>query len=175
MNSRLKWLVDGLERGQQPLARFLVEAADALAQPLDGFDQVVALGGQRRVLGLDLAQLFLGAQVDGAEPFAVAAQLLEVGLDLVERRQLHARLDFGERRDAVRLDLEHVVDFALDVLQPALGAFHPLLGAGAGLARRRQRLERGPGGAVGLRHLVLGLGELVGGFAAAGFGGSRSR
>ena len=30
----------------------------------------------------------------------------------------------------MRLDFEHVVDFALDVGEPALGAFHALLGAG---------------------------------------------
>ena len=130
--------VDGLERGQQPLARLAVEALDALAQPLDGFDQVVALGGQRRVLGLDLAQLFLGAQIDGAEPLAVAAQLFEVFLDLGERRQFGARLDLGERRHGMRLDFQHVVDFALDVGEPAPGAFHALLGAGG---RPRARCE----------------------------------
>ena len=163
--------VDGLERGQQPLARFLVEALDALAQPLDGFDQIVALGGQRGVLGLDLAQLFLGAQIDGAEPLAVAAQLFEVFLDLGQRRQFRARLDLGERRDRMRLDFEHVVDFALDVGKPALGAFHALLGAGAGLAGAGERFERGLGGAVGFRHHALGGGERVGGDAAGGFGG----
>ena len=47
--------VDRRERGQQPLARLLVQADDALAQPRDRLDQVVALGGQRGVLGLDLA------------------------------------------------------------------------------------------------------------------------
>ena len=72
--------VDHLEGGEQPLARFAVEVLDALAQPLDRFDQIVALGGQRGVLGLDLAQFFFGAQIDGAEPFAVAAQPLEIRL-----------------------------------------------------------------------------------------------
>ena len=42
-----------------------------MAQPCDRLDQIVALGGQRGVLRFDLAQLLLGAQVDGAEPFAV--------------------------------------------------------------------------------------------------------
>ena len=100
VNSRLKWSLTVSNEVRQPLARFAVEALDALAQPLDGFDQVVALGGQRGVLGLDLAQLFLGAQIDGAEPLAVAAQLFEVLLDLGERRQLRARLDLGEAGDA---------------------------------------------------------------------------
>ena len=141
MNSRWKWLVDDLERGQQPLARLAVEALDALAQPLDGFDQVVALGGERGVLGLDLAQFFLGAQVDGAEPLAVAAQLFEVFLDLGERRQLGARLDLGERRHGVRLDLEHVVDFVRDVGEPALGAFERSSARAAGFARRSTALR----------------------------------
>ena len=73
--------VDRLERGQQPFARFAVEALDAGAQLLDRLDQVVALGGQRGVLGLDLAQFFLGAEVDGAEALAVAAQFFDLRLD----------------------------------------------------------------------------------------------
>ena len=71
--------------------RLAVEALDALAQPLDGFHQIVAFGGERGVLGLDLAQLFLGVQIDRAEPLAVAAQLFEIFLDLVERRHFVSR------------------------------------------------------------------------------------
>jgi hypothetical protein len=67
------------------------------------------------VLGFDLAQLFLGAQIDGAEPLAVAAQLFEIFLDLGKRRQFRAGLDLGETRNRLWLDLQHVVDFALDV------------------------------------------------------------
>ena len=162
--------VDDLERGQQPLARLAVEALDALAQPLDGFHQVVALGGERGVLGFDLAQLFLGAQIDRAEPLAVAAQLFEIFLDLGKRRQFRARLDLGQSRHALRLDFQHVVDFALDVGEAALGAIHALFGARAGLAGARQRFERNLGGAVGLRHHVLGRGQRVGGDAAGAFG-----
>ena len=55
---------------------------------------------KRGVLGLDLAQLFLGAQIDRAQPLAVAAQLFEVFLDLGERRQFRARLDLGQCRHA---------------------------------------------------------------------------
>ena len=97
---------------------------------------------ERGVLGLDLAQLFLGAQIDRAEPLAVAAQLFEVFLDLGERRQFRARLDLGEAGHGLRLDFQHVVDFALDIGEAALGAIHALFGAGAGLARARQRLQR---------------------------------
>ena len=167
----LEVLVDGLERGQQPLAGFLVEALDALAQPLDGFDQVVALGGQRGVLGLDFAQFFLGAQVDGAQPLAVAAQLFEVFLDLGKRRQFGAGLDLGERGDRVRLDFEHVVDLALDVGKAAAGAFHAFLGAGAGFAGAGERFERRLGLAVGFRHHAFGGGERIGGDTAGAFGG----
>ena len=35
--------VDGAEGGEQPLAALAVEAADPLAQALDGGDQIVAL------------------------------------------------------------------------------------------------------------------------------------
>ena len=171
----LEMAVDDLERGQQPLARLAVEALDALAQPLDGFHQIVAFGGERGVLGFDLAQFFLGAQIDRAEPLAVAAQLFEIFLDLVERRQFDARLDLGETGHGLRLDFQHVVDFALDVGEAAPGAVHALLGAGAGLARARQRFQRNLGGAVGFRHHVLGGGQRVGGDAAGVLGRLRFR
>ena len=162
MNSRLKWPLTTSNEVEQPLARLAVEALDALAQPLDGLDQIVAFGGQCRVLGLDLAQLFLGAQIDRAQPVAVAAQLFEILLDLGEWRQFRARLDLGEAGDGLRLDFEHVVDFALDVGQAALGAFHALFGAGAGFARAGERFERYFGGAVGFRHQGFGGGKRVG-------------
>src|SRR5438309_168387 len=123
--------VDDFERGQQPLARLAVEALDALAQRLDGLHQIVALGGQRGVLGFDLAQLFLGAQIDRTEPLAIPPQLFEILLDLGKRRQLLARLDLGEPGHGLRFDFEHVVDFALDIGKAALGAVHALFGAGA--------------------------------------------
>ena len=87
------------------------------------------------MLGLDLAQLFLGAQVDRAEPLAVAAQAFELFLDRDEIGQRLAFLDLGERGDRRRLDFQHVVDFAPDIGKPALGAFEALLGAGEFLAR----------------------------------------
>ena len=50
------------------------------------------------MLGLDLAQLLLGAQIDGAEPLALAAHAVELGLDVGDVGQLGAGLDLGERR-----------------------------------------------------------------------------
>ena len=60
--------------------------------------QIVALGGERRVLGLDLAQFFLGAQVDRAQPLALAAQPLELFLDLGQLGQRLALLRFRRVR-----------------------------------------------------------------------------
>ena len=124
------------------------------------------------MLGFDLAQFFLGAQIDRAQPLAVAPQLFEIFLDLGKRRQFRARFDLGQTRHGLRLDFQHVVDFALDVDQPALGAVHAFFGAGAGLARARQRFERNLGGAVGLRHRGLGGGQRIGGDAAGVLGRS---
>ncbi len=64
----------------------LVQALDALAQLVDRGDQVVALGGEVVVLLLDLAQLFFGAQIDRAEPLALAAQPLQRRLDVGDDR-----------------------------------------------------------------------------------------
>jgi len=46
---------DHLEGAKQPLTRLAIEALNTLAQPLDGLNEIIALGGQRRVLGLDFA------------------------------------------------------------------------------------------------------------------------
>ncbi len=121
---------------------------------------------QLAVLGLDLAQLLLGAQVDGAEPLALAADAVELGLDLGDVGQLRARLDLGQLGDRGRLDLEHLADFVLDVGEPALGAVEALFGAGGVLARGADRFERGAGVLVGGGERVLGLGQAVGGGAA---------
>ena len=148
----LEMVVDGLERRQQPFARFAVETLDALPQPLDRFDQVVALGGECGVLGLDLAQFFLGTQIDGAEPFAVAAQLFQVLLDLRQCRQFGLRRDLREAGHGLRLDFQHVVDLALDIGKAAPGPFHALFGTRGCFARAGQGFERSLGGAIGFRH-----------------------
>ena len=171
VNSRLKWPLtisnEVSSRSRASRLRLWMPWRSRLMASTRSSRSVV----ERGVLGFDLAQFFLGAQIDRAEPLAVAAQLFEVFLDLGERRQLGARLDLGETRHGVRLDLQHVVDFALDIGEAAPGAFHALFGAGAGLARARQRLQRNLRGAVGFRHQVLGGGQRVGGDAAGGFGG----
>ena len=81
-----------------------------------------------------------------------------------------AGLDLGEAGDGLRLDFEHVADFALDVLEPAPRAFHALLGAGGGFAGAGQRFERQLGDAIGFGHRGFGGGERVGGDAAVVFG-----
>jgi hypothetical protein len=69
-------VVNHLEGAKQALARLAVEALDALPQPLDGLDEVVALGRERLVLGLDLPQFLLGAQVDGPESLSLPPDAL---------------------------------------------------------------------------------------------------
>src|SRR5262249_58657855 len=62
----LEVAVHHFERHEQPLARLAVEALDAVAQPLDRFDQVVALVDEAGMLRLDLPQLLLAPQLDRA-------------------------------------------------------------------------------------------------------------
>ena len=120
---------------------------------------------------LDLAQFLFGAEIDRAEPLALAPQALERGFDLGEIRQRVGRLDLGELRHRRRLDLQHVVNFAADIRKPALGALETLLGAGKFLARGAGCFERGARIAVGLGQRVLGLLQAVGAGAPFGLGG----
>ena len=124
---------------------------------------------------LDLAQFLFGAQIDRAEPLALAPQALERGFDLGEIRQRVGRLDLGELRHRRRLDLQHVVNFAADIGKPALGALETLLGARKILARGAGGFERGARVAVGLGERVLGLLQPVGAGAPFGLGGLRLR
>ena len=106
-----------------------------MAQPLDRFGEIVALGDEAAVLRLDLAQLFLGAQVDRAEPLALAPQLLQPLLDVRDIGQFRARRDLGKRRDVLRLGFEHLADFVRDVGGAALRGLEPLLRARLLVAR----------------------------------------
>ena len=170
-NSFLKCVVHHFERRQQPLARFAVEVLDALAEALDRLDQVVALLGETVMLGLDLAQLFLGAQIDGAEPLALAADAVELGLDVGDVGQLLARLDLGKLGDRRRLDFEHLADLVLDVGEAAVGTGETFLGARGLFTRGADGFERGTRILVGGRERILGFRQPVGGGAALGFGG----
>src|SRR5919201_1878492 len=142
-------IADHLERGEKPLARLAVKILDALTQPLDRFDQVVPLGRERGMLGLDLAQLFLGAQIDRAKPFALAPQPFELDFDLAHLGKRLVRRHAGEARDLGGLDLEHVMDLAGDITEAALAAFEPLLRPRRLLARRAHGFERRALRAVG--------------------------
>ena len=93
-------------------------------------------------------QFLFGAQIDGAEPLALAPQLFEIGLDLGHVRQHRAFGNLGQCRHALRLDLQHLADFMLDIGEAALGAFAALLGAAELLARGAQCIERGAHRAV---------------------------
>src|SRR5262249_41803916 len=106
----LEMPVDDVEGCAQPLTRLAVEVLDAPAQPLDRSAQIVALAREVRVLRADLAQLPLGAQIDRAEPLAVAPQFVELGLDVGELRQRRTGLDAGKRRDALGPDFEQLLN-----------------------------------------------------------------
>ena len=122
------------------------------------------------MLRLDLAQLFLGAQVDGAKPLAVAPQLLQPLLDRRDIGQFRARRDLGKRRDVLRFGFEHLADFMRDVGGAAVRGLEPLLRARLFGARFTRRLERGTRGLVGFGERGLGRGAPVGGCALRRFG-----
>src|SRR5260370_19962456 len=124
------------------LVRFMFRVLEALPQPLERLDQVVALAGERAVLRLDLAQLFLRAQIDGAEPLALAAQPLNLGFHLGDVRQRLVGRDPGKACDLGGPDLEPVVNFPSDLAEPALAHLQALFRPRPLPTARAQRLER---------------------------------
>ena len=68
-------LVDHIEGGEQALAALAVEAADGLAQALDGLDEVVALGRRCVVLASSSVSSSSARRFTGAEALAVALRL----------------------------------------------------------------------------------------------------
>ena len=63
-------LVHFLEGLKQPLPTFLVQALNPVAQCPDRVFEIGLFADQQGVLGLDLARIFLGAQVHSAERIA---------------------------------------------------------------------------------------------------------
>ena len=112
--------VDGLERGQQAFAGLAVEALDTLPQSLDGFHEIVAFGSQRGVLGFDLVQLFFRAQIDRAQPLAVATQLFEIFLDSLSGGNSDSGLISARPAARMRLEFQHVVNFTLESVRRRL-------------------------------------------------------
>ncbi len=155
VNSRWKWELTTENDAEQALAGLAVEALDALAQPLDRLDEIVALGDEGGVLGLDLAQFLVGAQVDGAEPLAVALELLQLRLDFRDVWKRRVRFEAGEARQRLRLGFQDLADFGGEVGEPPLDALVPLFCAHRGFACRREGGMGGACRAVGLGKAVL--------------------
>ena len=161
--------VDDLESGDEALAPFLVQGMDRAAQALDRLGQVVALGDKLVAAVEDLVELLVGAQVDGAEPLALLAQIVEPALDLDRARQRPVAVHARQRGEARRLAVELARDRMDELLAAQARPLDPLLGRRALLARRRHRLERLAGGAVGVGERRLGERERVGGLLAQPF------
>ena len=98
--------VDDLESGDEPHAPLLVQGMDRAAQALDCFGQVVALGDKLVPARQNLDEFVVGAQVDGAEPLALLAQVLEPALDLDAAGQRRVALVGSERGEAGWLAIE---------------------------------------------------------------------
>ena len=131
------------------------DLSDMGAQPRDRLDQVVALGHELVVLLLDLAQFLFGAQVDGAEPLAVAPQPLKIGFDRCDVRHFAVGVEACKGGDAFRLDLQHLPDLVRDVLEAALGALDALSRTRRFLAGARCAPSRRIGTANGTSWLPL--------------------
>ena len=141
----------------------------ALAQALDRFGQIVALGDELVAARQDLDEFVVGAQVDRAEPLALLAQILELAFDLDAAGQRLVGFMIGKRGEARRLAIEFARDRVLKLFVPRARAFQALFGGGALLARGAHRFERLTGGAIGVGERGFAERERVGGLLARGF------
>ena len=120
------------------------------------------------MLRLDLAQLFLGAQVDGAEPLAVAPQLLEPLLDRARPRAARRppRCRRAPRRPAGSVSSISRISCATSAVRRLAASSRSSARACAG-ARFAHGFERGARGLVGIGERGLGGGAAVGGLRRA--------
>ena len=166
----LEMAVDDLEGGDEPLAPLLVQGMDRAAQALDRLGQVVALGDQLVAAIEDLDELLVGAQVDGAEPLALLAQIVEPALDLDRARQGPIAVCPASAARPEGSQSSSVAIACMSSSPRRRAPFDALLRRRALLARRRHRFERLAGGAVGVGERGLAERERVGGLLARGFG-----
>src|SRR5262249_24356766 len=109
-----------------------------------------------------LRLFLLGTEIDAAEPLTIALELLQLGLDLDERRNGRIRLQRGKREACFRRAIELLAD-RMRILAPALARrFLPRLGASAVLARLSQPLLHLTQRLLELPQRGLGRSEVVG-------------
>ena len=72
--------VDRLERGEQALAAFAVEAADRAAQAMDRLGQFLAFGAAAGLHLLQFLQFQRRDEIDRANPLAIGREAVMVGL-----------------------------------------------------------------------------------------------
>jgi hypothetical protein len=137
----LEVAVDHVEGGEQPLAAFTIEALDRLPELADRLDDVLALGNDRFEPVGELLLLFLGAQIDGAEPFALDLQPVELALDLGHLGHRVIGFQAGMADDQMRRRVQRFLDARFDLKPALVGRRQPFLGTGTGLARLGQRLD----------------------------------
>ena len=114
---------------------FAVEALDRLPQLADRLDDVLALGDDRLEPLGKLLLLFLGAQIDRAQPLALDLQPFEPALDLGDVGQRRVGLQPGLADHQMRRRVQRLLDARLDLAAALVGGGQPLLGARARSSR----------------------------------------
>ena len=98
--------VDDVEGGEQAFAPLLVQAVDRLAQL-----RIASVRSSRSAVSLsrlavDLGELLVGAQIDGAEPLALLLEALEPRSTRRPRAAAASAVEAGELRQLGRRDVE---------------------------------------------------------------------
>ena len=161
--------VDLFKGGEQAFAPLAVQPRDARAKLLDRFLEVGLFGGKRVVLRPHGGQVVLGAQVDGAERLALAAQAGDLDLQRLGPRDL-VWWDLDGRQKLVWREIQIVTDALARRGQPVARGIEPgfrpcpplacLACHAFGLA-----FGRGGGAQGGFAH-----GQRIGGAPASGLG-----
>jgi len=144
-NSRLKWPLTISNEVKSRSRASRLRALDALAQPLDGFHQIVAFGGERGVLGFDLAQFFLARRLTA--PSRSRSRRSFSRFSSISGSGGNSAPGSISASSATRCGSTSSMSWIsrFDIDQPAPRTIHALFGAGAGFARARQRFERNLG------------------------------
>jgi len=143
--------VDELEGIVEPRLALAVQLLNGAAQLGDCLFDVVSLGRHALQLGREFSQIFIGLQIDAAQPLAIGLELGQLAVDVDVGGKRGTSFETGERQAILGRDLEGLANSPRLFLAAMARGFKLCLDAGFDFARGRHvQIGRAQGAGCGL-------------------------